>query len=138
MQKHKFASISLTMRDRAISSKFSTHWVSQQSTLTHSFSLVVGFGSLKPLTLSYQFIIGSCMKKRGHKALLKGKPKYKMKIQYSLLCFVNKLFMDLIEQVNENETTKFLQIITKRFYLCNYQTDFLHVSETIGFCLQIV
>ena len=26
MAKHKFASISLTMRDRAISSKFSTHW----------------------------------------------------------------------------------------------------------------
>ena len=33
MQKHKFASISLTMRDRAISSKFSTHRVSYQSTL---------------------------------------------------------------------------------------------------------
>ena len=33
MQKHKFASISLTVRDRAISSKFSTHRVSQQTTL---------------------------------------------------------------------------------------------------------
>ena len=32
MQKHKFPSISLTMRDRAISSKFSIHWVSPQST----------------------------------------------------------------------------------------------------------
>ena len=33
MAKHKFASISLTMRDRAISSKFSTHWVSDHCTL---------------------------------------------------------------------------------------------------------
>ena len=33
--KHKFASISLTVRDRAISSKFSTHGVSQQSTLAN-------------------------------------------------------------------------------------------------------
>ena len=32
MAKHKFASISLTMRDRAISSKFSTLRVSQQCT----------------------------------------------------------------------------------------------------------
>ena len=31
--KHKFASISLTVRDRAISSKFSTHRVSQHCTL---------------------------------------------------------------------------------------------------------
>ena len=31
--KNKFASISLAVRDRAISSKFSTHRVSQQSTL---------------------------------------------------------------------------------------------------------
>ena len=31
--KHKFASISLTMRDRAISSKFSTHRVSKECTL---------------------------------------------------------------------------------------------------------
>ena len=35
MQKHKFASISLTVRDRAISSKFSTHRISQQSTLAN-------------------------------------------------------------------------------------------------------
>ena len=33
MAKHKFASISLTVRDRAISSKFSTHRVSEQCTL---------------------------------------------------------------------------------------------------------
>ena len=33
MEKHKFASISLTMRDRAISSKFSTHRLSDQTTL---------------------------------------------------------------------------------------------------------
>ena len=33
MEKHKFASISLTVRDRAISSKFSTHRVSKQCTL---------------------------------------------------------------------------------------------------------
>ena len=33
MAKHKFASISLAMRDRAISSKFSTHRVSKQCTL---------------------------------------------------------------------------------------------------------
>ena len=33
MAKHKFASISLTVRDRAISSKFLAHRVSQQTTL---------------------------------------------------------------------------------------------------------
>ena len=33
MAKHKFASISLTMQDRAIPSKFSTHRVSDQCTL---------------------------------------------------------------------------------------------------------
>ena len=33
MQKHKFAFISLTVRDRVISLKFSTHRVSQQTTL---------------------------------------------------------------------------------------------------------
>ena len=33
MEKHKFASISLTVRDRAISSKFSTHRVSEKCTL---------------------------------------------------------------------------------------------------------
>ena len=33
MEKHKFATISLTMRDRVISSKFSTHRVSDQCTL---------------------------------------------------------------------------------------------------------
>ena len=33
MAKHKFASISLTVRDRAISSKFSIHRVSEQCTL---------------------------------------------------------------------------------------------------------
>ena len=35
MEKHKFASISLTVRDRMISSKFSIHRVSQQSTLAN-------------------------------------------------------------------------------------------------------
>ena len=34
MAKHKFASISLTVRDRAISSKFSTHRLSGKYTLT--------------------------------------------------------------------------------------------------------
>ena len=33
MEKHKFATISLTVRDRAISSKFLTHRVSKQCTL---------------------------------------------------------------------------------------------------------
>ena len=33
MAKHKFASISLTVRDRAISSKFSTHRVSKECTV---------------------------------------------------------------------------------------------------------
>ena len=32
MEKHKFATISLTVRDRAISSKFSTHRVSEKCT----------------------------------------------------------------------------------------------------------
>ena len=36
MAKHKFASISLTVRDRAISSKFSTHGVSKEGTLQFS------------------------------------------------------------------------------------------------------
>ena len=35
MEKHKFASISFTVRDRAISSKFLTHRVSQQSSLAN-------------------------------------------------------------------------------------------------------
>ena len=35
MEKHKFASISLTVRDRAISSKFLIHWVTEQVTLGH-------------------------------------------------------------------------------------------------------
>ena len=35
-QKHKFASISLTVRDRAISSKFSTHRVCKEGTLCNS------------------------------------------------------------------------------------------------------
>ena len=33
MEKHKFATISLTVRDRAISSKFSTHRITEQCTL---------------------------------------------------------------------------------------------------------
>ena len=33
MEKHKFATISLTVRDRMISSKFSTHGVSEKCTL---------------------------------------------------------------------------------------------------------
>ena len=36
MAKHKFASISFTVRDRAISSKFSTHRVSKECTLQFS------------------------------------------------------------------------------------------------------
>ena len=36
MAKHKFASSSLTVRDRAISAKFSTHRVSQECTLQFS------------------------------------------------------------------------------------------------------
>ena len=48
-EKQKFASISLTVRDRAISLKFSTHRVSQQSTLadfvqTFRAKLVLPFG----------------------------------------------------------------------------------------------
>ena len=35
MAKHKFASISLTVRDRAISSKFSTHGVSKECNLCY-------------------------------------------------------------------------------------------------------
>ena len=35
MAKHKIASISLTVRDRAISSKFSTHGVSKKCTLAN-------------------------------------------------------------------------------------------------------
>ena len=35
MQKHKFASISLTVRDRAILSKFSTHRAPKQCTLSN-------------------------------------------------------------------------------------------------------
>ena len=35
MQKHRFASISLTVRDRAISSKFSSNRLSKQSTLAN-------------------------------------------------------------------------------------------------------
>ena len=35
MEKHKFASISLTVRDRAISSKFSTHRVPKQCTISN-------------------------------------------------------------------------------------------------------
>ena len=35
IEKHKFASISLTMQDRVISSKFSIHRASQQSTLAN-------------------------------------------------------------------------------------------------------
>ena len=35
MEKHKFATISLTMRDRAISSKFSIHRVSEKCTLAN-------------------------------------------------------------------------------------------------------
>ena len=33
MEKHKFASIALTVRDRVILSKFSTHWLSKQCKL---------------------------------------------------------------------------------------------------------
>ena len=47
-QKHKFASISLTLRDRAISSKFSIHRVSQQSTLAN-FVQVLQQNSCFPL-----------------------------------------------------------------------------------------
>ena len=48
MQKHKFASISLTVRDKVISSKFSTHRVSQQSTLAN-FVQVLKQNSCFPL-----------------------------------------------------------------------------------------
>ena len=48
MQKHKFASISLTVQDRAISSKFSIHRVSQQSTLAN-FVQVLEQNSCFPL-----------------------------------------------------------------------------------------
>ena len=48
MQKHKFASIPLTVRDRAMSSKFSIHRVSQQSTLAN-FVQVLEQNSCFPL-----------------------------------------------------------------------------------------
>ena len=48
MQKHKFPSISLTVQDRAISSKFSTHRISQQSTLAN-FVQVLEQNSCIPL-----------------------------------------------------------------------------------------
>ena len=48
MQKHKFVSISLTVRDRAILSKFSTHTVSQQFTLGN-FVQVLEQNSFFPL-----------------------------------------------------------------------------------------
>ena len=47
-KKHKFASVSLTVRDRAISSKFCTHRISQQSTLAN-FVQVLEQNSCIPL-----------------------------------------------------------------------------------------
>ena len=41
MQKHKFASISLTVRDRAISLKFSTPMVSWQTSLCNSQKILL-------------------------------------------------------------------------------------------------
>ena len=48
MEKHTFASVSLIVRDRAISLKFSTHRVSQQSTLAN-FVQVLEQNSCFPL-----------------------------------------------------------------------------------------
>ena len=59
MQKHKFAYISLTVQDRAISSKFSTHRVSQQSTLANFQKI---FLSLK-MTAILNFRFSPKMKK---------------------------------------------------------------------------
>ena len=43
MEKHKFASISLTLRDRAILSKVSTHRVSQQTSLCNFPKIYIPF-----------------------------------------------------------------------------------------------
>ena len=64
MQKHKFASISLTVQDRAISSKFSTHRVSQQSTVANFFQ-VLEQNSCFPLGGHYAcqcvlFLVNAC------------------------------------------------------------------------------
>ena len=48
MAKHKFASIYLTVRDRAISSKFSTHRVSKECTLCN-FQKIVPSSKMAPI-----------------------------------------------------------------------------------------
>ena len=69
MQKHKFASISLTVRDRVISSKFSTHRVSNQCTIGHfqkHFTLPNNGGHFKFLNF--------CQKWKNTNLLLSSKP----------------------------------------------------------------
>ena len=54
MEKHKFASISFTVRDRAISSKFSTHRVSKQCTLGN-FQKIFLFQKMAAI-LNFEFL----------------------------------------------------------------------------------
>ena len=54
MAKHKFASISLTVRDRGISSKFSTHRVSKECTLCN-FQKLFPFPKM-PAILIFEFL----------------------------------------------------------------------------------
>ena len=62
MEKHKFASISLTVRDRAILSKFSTHRVSEQCTLrkfSKNFPLPKNGGHFEFFNQSYKDIFNN-------------------------------------------------------------------------------
>ena len=54
MAKHKFASISLTMQDRAISSKFSTYRVSKECTL-YNFQKIFPFSKMAAI-LNFEFL----------------------------------------------------------------------------------
>ena len=66
MEKHKIPSISLTVRDRAISSKFSTHRVSKECTLGNFQKI---FPSPKMAA-----ILNFCLKWQNTKLLLSPKP----------------------------------------------------------------
>ena len=54
MAKHKFASISLTVRDRAISSEFSTHRVSKERNLCN-FQKILPFSKMAAI-LNFEFL----------------------------------------------------------------------------------
>ena len=66
MAKHKIAFISLTMRDRAISSKFSTHRVSKECSLAN-FQKIFPFPKMA-------VILNFCQKWKNTKLLLSPKP----------------------------------------------------------------